>query len=64
MTQRQWTPAKGTPTHDALTKIGLLLGRSLFPLVTFLILAGTLLWGPWISLALALLTWRLVVKFG
>jgi hypothetical protein len=32
----------------------MLMGRSLFPLVTVLILAGTLLWGPWVTLTLAL----------
>jgi hypothetical protein len=33
----------------------MLLGRSLFPLLTVLILGGTVLWGPWVTLALAVL---------
>lgn len=41
---------------------GWILGRSLFPFATLAILAGTLLWGPWVSLLLALGTWRLVVR--
>jgi len=32
---------------------GMLVGRSLFPILTVLIIAGTLLWGPWVTLALA-----------
>jgi hypothetical protein len=28
-------------------------GRSLFPLLTVLILGGTVLWGPWVTLGLA-----------
>ncbi|MEZ5962954.1 MAG: hypothetical protein R3F56_03815 [Planctomycetota bacterium] len=39
-------------------------GRSLFPLLALLILAGTLLWGPFVSLALAVVTWNLVGRFG
>lgn len=46
----------------ALRSAGWILGRSLFPCVTFAILAGTLVWGPWVSLLLALGTWRLVVR--
>jgi hypothetical protein len=39
-------------------------GRSLFPLLTLTWIAGTFLWGPWITLALAVTTWSLVGRFG
>jgi hypothetical protein len=32
---------------------GQVLGRSLFPLVTCVILGGVVLWGPWVTFALA-----------
>lgn len=34
--------------------IGMLLGRSLFPILTVLIIAGTMWWGPWVTLGLAI----------
>lgn len=48
----------------AVRSAGWILGRSLFPFVTLAILAGTLVWGPWVSLLLALGTWRLVVRYA
>ncbi len=39
-------------------------GRSLFPLITLMLIAGTVLWGPWVTLALATLTWTLVGRHG
>jgi hypothetical protein len=45
-------------------RIGLIAGRSLFPLSAVLIIAGAALWGPWISLALAYGWWRLVGRIG
>jgi hypothetical protein len=33
--------------------IGLLVGRSLFPILTLVIIGGTVLWGPWVTLILA-----------
>lgn len=40
------------------------LGRSLFPLLALVLIAGTWVWGPWITLALACVTWNLVGRFG
>ena len=37
-----------------LEGLGLLIGRSLFPITAVVILGGTFLWGPWITLGLAL----------
>ena len=33
--------------------VGLLVGRSLFPILTLVIIGGTVLWGPWVTLVLA-----------
>lgn len=41
-----------------------LLGRSLFPVTAVLIIAGSMLWGPWISLAAAYGWWRIVARVG
>jgi hypothetical protein len=35
-------------------------GRSLFPLSALVVVAGTMLWGPWISLVLAYGFWRVI----
>lgn len=51
------------PPPHPLT-LAALCGRSLFPLLTIVWLAGTFLWGPWVTLALAVLTWNLVGRFG
>jgi len=41
--------------------------RSFFPLVTLVIVLGTVLWGPWVSLLLAIAFWvvidRLEMRF-
>ena len=50
------------PRRSSLDWLANAAGRSLFPLATLAILAGTLAWGPWVSLVLALVTWRLVVR--
>lgn len=43
---------------------GKLLGRSLFPLSALVIIAGAMVWGPWVSLGLAYGWWRLVARIG
>ena len=50
--------------HRLCIELGWLLGRSLFPLVALVLLVGTLWWGPWGTLALAFLWWRLVTRFA
>jgi hypothetical protein len=42
--------------------LGMLLGRSFFPFMALAIIAGSMLWGPWISLALAVLLWNVVMR--
>lgn len=41
--------------------VGMLAGRSLFPLTSVAILAGTILWGPWVTLVLGAL-WFVVAS--
>ncbi|MCG8425378.1 MAG: hypothetical protein MJE77_46455 [Proteobacteria bacterium] len=38
---------------------GMLLIRSCYPFLTLIVIVGTVLWGPWVSLALAVLLWRI-----
>jgi LytS/YehU family sensor histidine kinase len=45
---------------DLFTFLGLVIGRSLFPVTAVVIIGGTILWGPWISLVLAF-SWFAIV---
>jgi hypothetical protein len=38
-------------SHDFLSKTRRALGRSFFPLFAIVVIAGAMLWGPWVSLA-------------
>mgnify|MGYP006945867692 CR=1 FL=1 len=40
------------------------IGRSLFPIVALLLIAGTALWGPFPSLVLTVLWWKVVTWVG
>jgi len=44
--------------------VGLVLGRSLFPITALVIVAGTVWWGPWVSLLFAYGWWRVVARVG
>lgn len=39
-------------------------GRSLFPITALVVIGGTMLWGPWVSLVLAYSWWRVVARLG
>jgi hypothetical protein len=41
------------PRRGRRARLLLIPVRSLMPLLTIVIIAGTILWGPWVSLALA-----------
>ena len=45
---------------DLSTSLGLIMGRSLFPITAVVIIGGTIWWGPWISFVLAL-SWFTIV---
>jgi hypothetical protein len=42
-------------SHAFLSKARLVLGRSFFPLFAITIIAGAMLWGPWVSLGITAL---------
>ncbi|HLU40113.1 MAG TPA: hypothetical protein VK081_12075 [Planctomycetota bacterium] len=44
--------------------LGQFVGRSLFPLLALTLILGTLLWGPWVTLALAVASWAVVGRIG
>lgn len=64
MTRNEKAITCGLASPPRPLTLAALCGRSLFPLLTVSILLGTLVWGPWVTLALALLTWNLVGRFG
>lgn len=43
---------------------GNVIGRSLFPISALVLISGTLLWGPWVTLVLAIAWWKLVTRIG
>lgn len=50
--------------RDAVRETGWILGRSLFPFAALALILGTVLWGPWVTLGLTLVWWRVVVRFA
>jgi uncharacterized membrane protein YdjX (TVP38/TMEM64 family) len=40
------------PPHTFVAQAGLLVGRSFWPLFAIAVIAGVMLWGPWVSLAI------------
>ncbi len=43
-----------------LSSLAMLASRSLFPRLALLLIAGTVLWGPWVTLVLAVLVFGAV----
>lgn len=54
MSQEHCAPHAPSRASGWLQNVGLVIGRSLFPISAVAILGGTFLWGPWVTLALAL----------
>lgn len=44
--------------------LGTFLGRSFFPIAALIIVLGVVVWGPWVTLVLAYVLWRLVARLG
>jgi len=42
-------------SHKFLSQTGLAFGRSFWPLFAIVVIAGAMLWGPWVSLAITVL---------
>lgn len=47
-----------------ITQTGWFVGRSLLPISAIVIILGTILWGPWVSLVLTVVWWKVVTKIG
>jgi hypothetical protein len=58
------TRAATAETGGFLHGLGQVFGRSLFPFVALTLIAGTMLWGPWGTLVLALVWWNVVTRIG
>jgi hypothetical protein len=39
-------------SHTLLSQTGLAFGRSFWPLLAIVVIAGAMIWGPWVSLAI------------
>ncbi len=53
------------PTAPGLaTRLLLYAGRSLLPLVALLLILGTFLWGPWVTLGLTAAWWMAVTRWA
>lgn len=47
-------------TRAAVRSVGMFFGRSFFPFAALAVILGAMLWGPFVSLAIALVLWRVV----
>lgn len=65
MIRTERSHAGGSSAADSGTNpvaLRFLLGRSLFPIVALALIAGTFWWGPWVTLALTAIWWRIVTS--
>ena len=61
---REPRSAHAAAPRAPLAGLGLVLGRSLFPFAALLLILGTLVWGPWVTLVLAAVWWKVVTRIG
>ena len=64
MSQNGKSPQPQFTVPRSIAALGMLVGRSLFPLVMVVILSGTLLWGPWTTLVLAIAWFTAISLLG
>ncbi len=58
-----WIDRKVTGARSSvLPSVGRLLGRSLFPFAALVLIASTVFYGPWVTLALAVVWWNVVTR--
>lgn len=43
-----------------LWEVGQFFGRSLLPIMALALIGGTFVWGPWVTLVLVFVWWRIV----
>ncbi len=49
--------------HTFVSKAALVMGRSFCPLFAIAIIAGAVLWGPWVSLGITVLAFVTAMRF-
>jgi LytS/YehU family sensor histidine kinase len=50
-------------THTFVSNAGLVVGRSFCPFFAIAIIAGAMLWGPWVSLGITVLAFVTAMRF-
>jgi hypothetical protein len=50
------------PSQTFLSQTGQVFGRSFWPLFAITVIAGAMLWGPWVSLAITALAVTLALR--
>ena len=56
-------PAPADVLREAMAFTCELIGRSFFPILALVVILGTIVWGPWVSLLLATAVWVAVTKY-
>jgi hypothetical protein len=49
--------------REAIAFTAELIGRSFFPILALVVILGTIVWGPWVSLFVALVVWAAVTRY-
>lgn len=57
-------PVRSSSAARPLRRLGEVFGRSLFPFAALALILGTMVWGPWVTLVLAFLWWRVVTRIA
>jgi len=50
-------------SHTLLSQTGLVFGRSFWPLFAIVVIAGAMLWGPWVSLAITVVAVTVALRY-
>ena len=50
-------------SHTFLSQTGLAFGRSFWPLFSLVVIAGAMLWGPWVSLAITVVAVTVALRY-
>lgn len=57
-------PPTARPSRSGFGSPAQVLGRSLFPIVALALIAGTAIWGPWVTAVLTFAWWKVVTRVG
>lgn len=50
-------------SHTFLSQAGLAFGRSFWPLFALVVIAGAMLWGPWVSLGITVVAVTVALRY-